>query len=294
MRKFESLKRRLIVIRRNFIMKFNKAAACLIATACTASLFSAVASVSAADAITISAETKQVKPNAEFTVDISLAGVPSSGIAGLDFAIKYDSSVMEVTGVTEGSISKTSDKQVEGFSSNLATNLTDGAVSVLWATGSISDNSKWIKSDGVLLTLNCKAKKEGTAKVEITKGLRKDATSVDVAVENLEVVNPTVAAGTITVKDGDPTPSPSPSPAESPSPSPSNGGNEGGKTVLGDVDCDGKVDITDITTLAISLVDKKPLDGQAKINADVDGDGSVALTDLARIKQFVSKVIDKL
>ena len=66
------------------------------------------------------------------------------------------------------------------------------------------------------------------------------------------------------------------------------------KTLLGDVDCDGKVDITDITTLAISLVDKKPLTGQAAINADVDGDGSVALTDLARIKQFVSKVIDKL
>ena len=67
-----------------------------------------------------------------------------------------------------------------------------------------------------------------------------------------------------------------------------------GTTLLGDVDCDGKVDITDITTLAISLVDKKPVTGQAAINADVDKDGSVALTDLARIKQFVSKVIDKL
>ena len=268
-------------------MKFNKAAACLIATACTASLFSTVASVSAADAITISAETKSVESGKEFTVDISLAGVPSSGIAGLDFAIKYDTSLMEVTGVTEGAVSKTNDKQVEGFSSNLATNINNGAVSVLWATGSVSDSSKWIKSDGVLLTLNCKALKDGSAKVDITKGVRKDATGIDIAVEGLEVVSGTAKAGTITIggKTTEPSPTTTTKPTETTAP---------GTTLLGDVDCDGKVDITDITTLAISLVDKKPVTGQAAINADVDKDGSVALTDLARIKQFVSKVIDKL
>ncbi len=266
-------------------MKFNKAAACLIATACTASLFSTVASVSAADAITIAAETKAVESGKEFTVDISLAGVPSTGIAGLDFAIKYDASLMEVTGVTEGAVSKTNDKQVEGFSSNLATNINNGAVSVLWATGSVSDSSKWIKSDGVLLTLNCKALKDGDAKVDITKGVRKDAEGIDIAVEGLAVVNGTAKAGTITIGGKTTEPSPTTNPTETTAP---------GTTLLGDVDCDGKVDITDITTLAISLVDKKPVSGQSAINADVDKDGSVALTDLARIKQFVSKVIDKL
>ena len=266
-------------------MKFNKAAACLIATACTASLFSTVASVSAADAITIAAETKAVESGKEFTVDISLAGVPSTGIAGLDFAIKYDASLMEVSGVTEGAVSKTNDKQVEGFSSNLATNINNGAVSVLWATGSVSDSSKWIKSDGVLLTLNCKALKDGDAKVDITKGVRKDAEGIDIAVEGLAVVNGTAKAGTITIGGNTTEPSPTTKPTETTAP---------GTTLLGDVDCDGKVDITDITTLAISLVDKKPVSGQSAINADVDKDGSVALTDLARIKQFVSKVIDKL
>ncbi|WP_044975077.1 cohesin domain-containing protein [Ruminococcus sp. HUN007] len=267
-------------------MKFNKAAACLIATACTASLFSTVASVSAADAITIGAESKAVESGKEFTVDISLAGVPSSGIAGLDFAIKYDTSLMEVTGVTEGAVSKTNDKQVEGFSSNLATNINNGAVSVLWATGSVSDSSKWIKSDGVLLTLNCKALKDGEAKVDITKGVRKDAEGIDIAVEGLAVVNGTAKAGTVSIGPKTTTePSPTTKPTETTAP---------GAKLLGDVDCDGKVDITDITTLAISLVDKKPLTGDSKINADVDGDGDVALTDLARIKQFVSKVIDKL
>ena len=270
-------------------MKFNKAAACLIATACTASLFSTVASVSAADAITIGAESKAVESGKEFTVDISLAGVPSSGIAGLDFAIKYDTSLMEVTEVTEGAVSKTNDKQVEGFSSNLATYINNGAVSVLWATGSVSDNSKWIKSDGVLLTLKCKAKADGDAKVEITKGVRKDATGIDIAVEGLAVVNGTAKAGTISI--GKPAETKTPDPTQNPTTNPTT---EPTTTLLGDVDCDGKVDITDITTLAISLVDKKPVTGQAAINADVDKDGSVGLTDLARIKQFVSKVIDKL
>ncbi|MBR6836775.1 MAG: hypothetical protein IKM72_12350, partial [Oscillospiraceae bacterium] len=208
-------------------MKFNKAAACLIATACTASLFSTVASVSAADAITIAAETKAVESGKEFTVDISLAGVPSTGIAGLDFAIKYDTSLMEVTGVTEGAVSKTNDKQVEGFSSNLATNINNGAVSVLWATGSVSDNSKWIKSDGVLLTLNCKAKADGDAKVEITKGVRKDATGIDVAVEGLEVVNPTAKAGTISI--GKPAETTTPDPTQNPTTNPTTG-----TTLLGD------------------------------------------------------------
>ena len=263
-------------------MKFNKAAACLIATACTATVFGSMASVSAADSISIKAGSATASKAGEtFKVDIELAGVPSTGIAGLDFAIKYDSSVMKVTGVTEGTISKTSDKQVEGFTSNLATNLSDGAVSVLWATGSVSDNTKWIKSDGVLLTLECEALKEGTSKVEITKGLRKDAESVDVAVEGLQVVNPAVTAGTVTISSTATSPSPDPSP-------------EPNATLLGDVTCNGVVDVTDITTLAISLVDKKPLTGQAKINADVDKDGEVALTDLAKIRQYVSKVITSL
>jgi hypothetical protein len=158
-------------------------------------------------------------------------------------------------------------------------------IGALWATGSVSDSSKWIKSDGVLLTLNCKAKGDGTAKVDITKGVRKDAEGIDIAVEGLAVVNGTAKAGTITIGGKTTEPSPTTKPTETTAP---------GAKLLGDVDCDGKVDITDITTLAISLVDKKPLTGDSKINADVDGDGDVALTDLARIKQFVSKVIDKL
>lgn len=258
-------------------MKFNKITACLVATACTATLFGAMTTVSAADGLTIKAGSASVEAGKEFTIDIELAGVPSSGVAGLDFAVKYDSSVFEVTGVTEGAVSKTTDKQIEGFDSNLATDITAGEVAVLWATGQISTNDSWIKSDGVLLTLNCKALKDGESKVEITKGKRKDATSVDAVVEGLSVVNPTVSAGTVKVgATVEPTQAPTNAPTD---------------TLLGDVNCDGKVDVTDLSTLAIALADSKKLEGQSAINADVDKDGKQALTDLARIRQYVSHVI---
>lgn len=262
-------------------MKFNKIAACLVATACTATVFGAMTSVSAADSLTIKAGSATAKSGETFKIDIELAGVPSSGIAGLDFAVKYDSSVFEVVDVTEGTVSKTSDKQVEGFTSNLATNVASGEVSVLWATGQIATNSSWIKSDGVLLTLNCKAVKDGEAKVEIVKGTRKDATSVDAVVEGLKVVNPAVSAGTVKISST--TVEPTAEPTKTP----------GDKAILGDINSDGIVDISDLSVLAIALVDHKELKGQAALNADVDQNGKVELSDLARIKQYVSHVIEK-
>ena len=44
--------------------------------------------------------------------------------------------------------------------------------------------------------------------------------------------------------------------------------------VLGDVNLDGTIDVTDLSVLAISLVDKKELTGTAAKNADVDKDGN--------------------
>ena len=259
-------------------MKFNKIAACLVATVCTASLVGAMASVSAADSLTIKAGSTSAKAGETFTIDIELTGVPSSGIAGLDFAVKYDASIMEVTGVTEGQISKTSDKQVEGFSSNLATNIASGAVSVLWATGQIKTSDSWIKSDGVLLTLNCKALKDGTSDIEIVKNTRKDATSVDAVVEGLKIVNPTTVKGSVKVGAEETTTT---TPAES-------------TVVKGDADLSGAVDMTDLSVVALHILKESTLTGQAFDNAHVDGSGTVALDDLTRIKQFVSKKIDKI
>ena len=59
----------------------------------------------------------------------------------------------------------------------------------------------------------------------------------------------------------------------------------------GDVNLDGKIDVTDLSVLSLTLADKKELSPQAKINADVTGDSNVNLADLATLRQFLSKII---
>ena len=66
------------------------------------------------------------------------------------------------------------------------------------------------------------------------------------------------------------------------------------ESIRGDINLDGKVDVTDLSTLALALVDKEELKGQSAENADVDGDGEVTLADLATIRQYLSKKITKL
>ncbi|MBP0960771.1 MAG: cellulase family glycosylhydrolase, partial [Oscillospiraceae bacterium] len=66
------------------------------------------------------------------------------------------------------------------------------------------------------------------------------------------------------------------------------------KIIYGDVNGDEKVDVTDLSQMAINLVDKKDFTAEQLKRSDVDGDGKVTLTDLATIRQFVSKKIDKL
>ena len=66
------------------------------------------------------------------------------------------------------------------------------------------------------------------------------------------------------------------------------------ENICGDITLDGNVDLTDLSTLALALVDKEELKGQSEENADVDGDGKVTLADLATLRQYLSKKITKL
>ncbi len=104
-----------------------------------------------------------------------------------------------------------------------------------------------------------------------------------------------VPAGDVAMKGGSPSETTTPPAVETSNPPAVESSNPpaSGTTLLGDVNVDGTVDLTDLSTLSIKLVDKKELTGQAKINADVTKDGAVSLTDLATIRQFLSKVIDK-
>ena len=62
----------------------------------------------------------------------------------------------------------------------------------------------------------------------------------------------------------------------------------------GDINSDGKADLTDITELSLYLIGDKDLTEDQLAAADVDGDDEVKLTDLAKFRQYLSKQIESL
>ena len=62
--------------------------------------------------------------------------------------------------------------------------------------------------------------------------------------------------------------------------------------IAGDLNFDSKIDVTDLSELSIALADGKEFTNEQQNAADVDGDGRVTLSDLARMRQYLSKIIE--
>jgi hypothetical protein len=60
---------------------------------------------------------------------------------------------------------------------------------------------------------------------------------------------------------------------------------------LGDVDCNGTIDVTDLTELSLALLGDNKLTEVQQKAADIDSDNLVTLADLARLQQYLSKKI---
>ena len=74
-----------------------------------------------------------------------------------------------------------------------------------------------------------------------------------------------------------------------------NAGNiDSSEIVLGDINSDGKVDLTDLSELSLALLGDKEFTEAQQKSADVDSDGAVKLADLAKFRQFLSKQISSL
>ena len=61
--------------------------------------------------------------------------------------------------------------------------------------------------------------------------------------------------------------------------------------MFGDIYSDGIIDLSDLSTLSLFLVGDTDLEDSQKKAADVDGDSEITLADLARLRQYLSKVI---
>ena len=271
-------------------MKVRKIVAGLAAVSMLAA-FSAQ-SVFAAETVTISADKVTAKAGAEFTMNVELSDVPAAGISVCEFAVTYDASVVEVTGVAVGKIAdKGADaaEKFEGASAFESDYSTAGVINVSYTTG-LDDAAYWITEDGVMLTITGKVNasaKDGTVSEfkigaidrETTEGsgTANSAISIgnigaDYTVTKFEAA---VSNGSVTVKTDATTPST-------------------GDVTYGDVNCDGEVNLLDVLALNRNLLTGEALTDQGKVNADVDKDGKPTAVDALNILKFTIKLVQEL
>ena len=270
---------------------------------------SLIPAFAAGETVQISAGKATAQKGETFTVDVSLADVPTSGIQGIDFAITYDKSAIKIDKVTAGAVAQgagSSDQTASllpTFDSTI--NDSEGYASIIWSTG-VNNSSSWITKDGVFCTITGTVlsgasdgteypiklepvKRDtyvnsGTKNQKINVGYVDGSTSVkyDVKVNN----------GSVTVGSVQTQPQPQT------------------KTMAGDANCDAKVNMSDVVLIMQSLVnpDKYGLNGndnshitkQGRINADVaggdnerGGDGITNL-DALQIQKFLLDLVKEL
>lgn len=128
-------------------------------------------------AISVSSANKSVEQNGKFEITVDLANVPDTGVAGFQFAVSYDPSVLTYEGYKEGDIMGNAADVELGLVSDLAGSMVSsdkyscldcvdltntegnstGKIGCLYATG-LTDSSNWITKDGTLVTFYFSAK----------------------------------------------------------------------------------------------------------------------------------------
>lgn len=286
--------------------------------------------VSAADAsVTLKGAKVEAEAGGAFSVDVSLADIPSTKINVMDFAVTYDNTVLDVEKVTIG---KSADVDVSGDSTAadapvFNTNIKDSEITVSWSTA--LGSASWIAEDGVILTISGTVKddvKDGTVTpIDFAPVTRetyqgsgennksmvigyvngKDAASYTIKTEAGSVTvgksGQTTTETTVTTSGEDTTETTSKTTAsEAPATSDSKGSETSGGTVegsvlYGDVNSDGRVDITDAVMLNKVVAGAVTLDNAVqRKNADCNGDGEVTGSDSTVLLQFLVSIINTL
>nr|AEV59430.1 scaffoldin C [Ruminococcus flavefaciens] len=287
-------------------MKTKKVVVGALAAMLSLSVCSLAPVVAAGETVQISVGKTNAEAGAEFSVDVSLADIPSSGIQALDFAVTYDSKVLTITKVEQGALvnksAETADKSAALsplFESSI--NSTEGFVSMIWST-STDDASYWLKGDGVFCTI------KGTVASGATSGAVADLKIVPINRETYAGSgSPNGDIGCGYEKDGKPVKLAT---------SVDNGSVTVGKVVTttekptekivrGDVNCDGTVDMGDAVLIMQSLAnpnkyglngsDSKHITEQGKLNGDVDEEvKGLTSNDALKIQKYLLKLITEL
>nr|AEV59220.1 scaffoldin C [Ruminococcus flavefaciens] len=259
-----------------------------------------------------------VEAGEQFTVDVSFADIPSTGIQCCNFSIKYDSAVLKITDIKAGKLGK--DLNGADSSSSLLPTFNsyaenEGSISVMWST-SVDEASNWIKGEGTFCTITgtvASGAKAGTVadisivptdretyagsgvkNTEIDCGYTKDGAKVSYAVKTTPG-SVTVAGGevTTTTKPAETTTKPATETTTKPAETTSGTGKV---TLKGDANVDGKVTVADAVAILQSIgnKDKYELKPQGKLNGDVDGVAGITGSDALRIQMLDAGKITEL
>lgn len=271
----------------------------------------AAMTASAADTVKVAADKVTAAAGKDFSLNVSLSGVPKDGIRACEFALKYDSSIIEVTGVKAGTIADTGadakeadiSKEAPSFGVNFAT---AGVVNVEWSTG-LTSSDYWIKSDGVLFTVEgtvkSTAKAGDVSKVEIVpidRALFEGSTekNTDIVFANISgstVTNYEVSTsdGSVTVEGAETTETDAPT--ETTKESTTETSVKPDLDVdYGDTNVDGEVGIADVVLLNKYLVKSASLSDQGEANADAYADGELNADDSLSILKFLVGTLSEL
>lgn len=284
-------------------MKANKIVIGAVSAAMLSLSVCSIAPVFAAgETVQITVGNTEAKAGEKFSVDISLANVPSTGIQCCDFAIKYDSSLVTIDSVEAGELANTaavkddpSASMLSIFDSSISND--KGVTAIIWSTA-LEDSSYWMNGDGVFCTVKGTVAAGATGKIplEVVPASRDTYTGSQVPNEvisvgyfnNKDVVRYGVKTnnGTISIGGEDTTTTTTKPIETTTTTTTTNGGNDKPTGLKGDVNLDGKVSLADAVLImqALSNPDDYKLEGQRKLNADTNSDGGVSPSDALEIQ----------
>ena len=243
----------------------------------------------AADNVQVKVGTDTVKAGENFSVDVELASVPSTGLSSIDFAINYDKDAVKITDVKLGAVGDTGAKAAEGDLGDTLFNWYDNGkqIVIVWATG-LTDSKYWVSKDGVFLTITGTASASAAAGSEskltvapadraVYPGASEKASTYFSAVGADKTTNyeGSFTNGSVKIAGGEAQP-------------------DDTNAVWGDADCNGTVDVNDVVLIARFCAE----DGTAVIstdgkrNADVTTHSSkVDQEDCSQILKYIAKLI---
>ena len=309
-------------------MKAKRTIACALALSMLAATATSLGASAAGSSVTLAVSNATAESVVEFSVDVSLSGVPSTGINVLDFAVTFDQTILSVDQVTVGAAADTGADAADSTSKDapvFATNIKDGEIAVSWTTAAPTAN--WIKSDGVILTITGTVK-DGVADGTVTPidfapvsrdtyegsgtknssmvigyisgtdsasyGIVTEAGSVTIGSKQTTTEAPvtTTAVETTTTVTNETT-------AETTTKE-----NETTTTkstiqvdpslLYGDVNLDGDIDLADAVLLNKSVAGVVELNDTAKANADCFADGVIGSDDSMTLLKFLVHLVNEL